>query len=52
MAADELTAKFTECASQVLDENSTRRALETIKSLEMLEDIRPLCQVLMGSHPG
>ena len=48
MTDDELRGKFTECARQVLDEGSTRRALETIESLETLEDIRPLCQLLMG----
>jgi 2-methylcitrate dehydratase PrpD len=48
MTADELKGKFTECARQVLDEGSTRRALETIEGLETLEDIRPLCRLLMG----
>jgi 2-methylcitrate dehydratase PrpD len=48
MTEDELRGKFTECARQALDERSTRRALETIESLETLEDIRPLCQLLMG----
>jgi 2-methylcitrate dehydratase PrpD len=48
MTADERKAKFTACARQVLDESSTRRAIETIENLETLEDIRPLCQLLMG----
>jgi 2-methylcitrate dehydratase PrpD len=48
MTADEIEAKFTECAGRVLGESSTRRALETIGNLETLEDIRPLCELLMG----
>ena len=47
MTADELKGKFIACARQALDEDSTRRALETIESLETLEDIRPLCRLLM-----
>jgi 2-methylcitrate dehydratase PrpD len=45
---DELRGKFTECARQVLDEGATERALASIHGLETLEDIRPLCQLLMG----
>jgi len=48
MTADEIKGKFIQCARQALDESSTRRALETIESLETLEDIRPLCRLLMG----
>ena len=48
MTEDELRGKFTECARQALDERSTRRALEAIESLETLEDVGPLCQLLMG----
>lgn len=48
MAADEIEAKFIECAGRVLDERSTRRAFEMIENLETLEDIRPLCELLMG----
>ena len=48
MTADERRAKFTECARRVLDESSTRRVLENIESLETVEDIRPLCRLLMG----
>ena len=48
MTAAERKGKFTVCARQVLDESSTRRALETIESLETLENIGPLCRLLMG----
>jgi 2-methylcitrate dehydratase PrpD len=48
MTAGERRAKFTACARRVLDEGSSRRALETIEGLETLEDIRPLCELLKG----
>jgi 2-methylcitrate dehydratase PrpD len=48
MTDDELRGKFTECARQVLDDSDTERALENIHHLETLEDVRPLCQLLMG----
>ena len=49
MTADEVKAKFTECARQTISENSTKRALEYVEHLEKLDDIRPLCELLMGS---
>lgn len=48
MTADERKGKFTGCARRALDESSTRRALETIEGLETLEDIGPLCRLLMA----
>ncbi|HEY1269160.1 MAG TPA: MmgE/PrpD family protein [Candidatus Binatia bacterium] len=48
MTADERRAKFTECARRVLDEGAVRRAMEAIEGLETLEDIRPLCGMMMG----
>lgn len=48
MTRDELQAKFIECARQVLDDSSARCVLETIETLDELEDIRPLCRLLMG----
>ena len=48
LTEDELREKFTECARQVLDESATRRALETIETLEAQEDIRSLCRLLLG----
>ena len=48
MSAEERRAKFTECARRVLDEGAVRRAMEMIEGLETLEDIRPLCRILMG----
>ena len=48
LTAAERRAKFTECARRVLVENTVRRALEMIEGMETLEDIRPLCRMLMG----
>ncbi len=48
LTPDELKTKFSECARQVLSARSTERALEYIERLETLEDIRPLCQLLLG----
>ncbi len=44
----ELKTKFSECARQVLSASSTESALEYVGRLETLEDIRPLCHLLMG----
>jgi 2-methylcitrate dehydratase PrpD len=48
MTQDELRAKFTECARLALDRDAAERARESIESLETLNDIRPLCQLLRG----
>ncbi|MGH7770012.1 MAG: hypothetical protein ACREQP_21390, partial [Candidatus Binatia bacterium] len=48
MTADEREGKFIECARQALDERSIGRALETIENLETLDDLRPLCRLLMA----
>jgi 2-methylcitrate dehydratase PrpD len=48
MTADELKAKFTGCARQTLSETSTERAWEDLNRLETLNDIRPLCGLLMA----
>lgn len=48
MTRDELKAKFWLCARQAISDSSAERALEYVERLETLEDIRPLCQHLMG----
>jgi 2-methylcitrate dehydratase PrpD len=48
LTREEIETKFMGCATQVMDESSARRALQTIDSLENLNDIRPLCELLMG----
>ena len=48
LTADELKAKFTDCARQTLSDGSTQRVLDDLNRLETVGDIRPLCQLLMG----
>ena len=48
LPAQELRAKFAECARRAIDEKSIERALEYVECLETLKDIRPLCQLLLG----
>jgi len=48
MTADEIEAKFIDCAARVLDPTMTRRVLENIQALETLKDIRPFCELLTG----
>jgi 2-methylcitrate dehydratase PrpD len=49
LTADELKGKFFECARRAIDQHAAERVLEAIDRFETLEDIRPLCNVLMGS---
>lgn len=48
MTADEIKAKFIDCAARVLSQNSIRHALANIQSLETLPDIKPLCEGWSG----
>lgn len=48
MTADEIEAKFIDCAARVLDPSSSRRVLENIRALETLKDVGPLCELLAG----
>lgn len=48
MTAEEIETKFSDCAGRVLSKSSTRRTLKNIQNLETLQDIRPLCKLLMG----
>jgi 2-methylcitrate dehydratase PrpD len=47
MTAEELKTKFTECARQAISEGSAQQVMECVERLETLEDIRPLCELLM-----
>ena len=49
MTAEELKQKFIGCAREALDDRSIERIWEAVDHLETLQDIRPLCQLLMGS---
>ena len=48
LTAEELKAKFTDCARQTLNESATKRVLDDLDRLETLKDIRPLCELLLG----
>ena len=48
MTDDELKQKFTDCAREALDDSSIERIADYVEHLEGLEDIRPLCQLLIG----
>jgi 2-methylcitrate dehydratase PrpD len=48
MTPGELKGKFIECARQTINDGATLRALEFIDSLETVENIRALCQLLAG----
>ena len=50
MTAEELNEKFVGCARQALDDSSIERIIEDVEHLETLQDIRPLCRLLMGAN--
>ena len=49
MTAEELKQKFVHCAREAIDESYIERIMEDVEHLETLDDIRPLCQLLIGS---
>ena len=50
MTVEELKLKFVGCARQALDDSSIERIIEDVEHLETLQDIRPLCRLLMGAN--
>ena len=48
MSEAELRDKFTECALEAIDASSAAKALDYIRDLESVSDIRPLCDILRG----
>jgi 2-methylcitrate dehydratase PrpD len=48
MTEEELRGKFTECARQALSADGAERALAGIESLESLNDVRSLAEILRG----
>ena len=48
MSDDERKEKFVGCAQRVLNEASIARIIEYVDQLDKLEDIRPMCRVLIG----
>ncbi len=49
LSAEELKAKFFECARRAIDQSAAERVRDAVERLETLDDIRPLCQIIMGS---
>jgi hypothetical protein len=50
MSDKELKQKFIDCAREALDDSSIERIIEYVEHLETLEDIRPMCQLLIGPN--
>jgi 2-methylcitrate dehydratase PrpD len=50
MTNEELKQKFVGCARQALDDSAIERIIEYVEHLETLEDIRPLCRLLIGAN--
>jgi 2-methylcitrate dehydratase PrpD len=50
MTDDELKQKFADCAREALDDKSVERITDYVEHLEALDDIRPLCQLLIGPN--
>jgi 2-methylcitrate dehydratase PrpD len=48
LTADNLKAKFMECACQAIDQSSAERAMEYIERIETLDSIASLCELLRG----
>jgi len=48
MSEADLRDKFTECAREAIDASSAAKALDYIRDLETVGDIRPLCDILRG----
>lgn len=52
MSDEELEAKFLECATRALGEGRAKDALELIRSVERLEDVRRLTETLVAPAPA
>ena len=50
MSDEELKQKFIGCAREALEDSSIERIIEYVEHLETLEDIRPMCQLLIGPN--
>jgi 2-methylcitrate dehydratase PrpD len=48
LTAEELRAKFLDCARRVIDEKKLPAIVASLENLESVEDIRPTCALLMG----
>jgi 2-methylcitrate dehydratase PrpD len=45
---EELKAKFMECAREAISPSAAEQTMESVERLETVQDIRPLCQLLLG----
>jgi 2-methylcitrate dehydratase PrpD len=52
MSDEELEAKFLECAARALGEGRAKDALELIRSVERLDDVRRLTETLVAPGPA
>ena len=50
LTAEELKRKFTTCARRAISDDSATRAVEYVERLETLDQIKPLCELLMGAR--
>ena len=50
MSDEELKQKFIDCAREALDDSTIERIIEYVEHLETLEDIRPMCKLLIGPN--
>lgn len=48
LTTQELRAKFMECALRALNEEAANKALDYLENLEAMEDLEPLCRLLIG----
>ena len=49
LSMQEIRAKFIDCAGRCIDEGSIQKALEYVEHLEEVDDLRALCEHLMGT---
>jgi 2-methylcitrate dehydratase PrpD len=51
LSAEELRAKFVDCARRVIDEAAIQGVVEYVERLENLNDVGDLCRLLAGEKP-
>ena len=51
LSSQELKGKFVDCAKRVIDDTAMHGVLEYVDRLESLEDVGPLCRLLLGEKP-
>jgi 2-methylcitrate dehydratase PrpD len=51
LSSQELKGKFVDCAKRVIDDTAIHGVLGYVDRLESLEDVGPLCRLLLGEKP-